>query len=74
MCDFYSFMRKKNSRKIRPFFNGLIKFFVKGIQDGFEVRFWCRDSCFHTQNDLFTLVATFHMFRAAKTSYKAFLS
>ena len=59
------------SRKIRQFFNGLIKKFVKGIKVGSRVCFWRRDARFHTQSILFTPKATFPMFWAAKTSRKA---
>ena len=62
------------SCKIRPFFNSLIKKFVKGIKDRFKVHFWCGDARFHTQNVLFTSKASFHMFRAAKTSRKVLFS
>ena len=34
------------SRKIRPFFNGLIKTIVKGIKDGSRVHFWLGDARF----------------------------
>ena len=59
------------SRKISPFFNGLIGKLENVIKDGSRVQFWRGDARFHTQNILITPDATFTMIRAAKTSRKA---
>ena len=60
------------SRKIRPFFNGLIKKLQNVVIGGSGVCFWRGDACFHTQSGLFTPEATFLMIRAAKTPRIAF--
>ena len=65
---FFNSEKVKFFHKIRPFFNGLIEKLQNVIKDGPEVRFWCGDTRFHTQSIFFTPEATFHMFRAAKTS------
>ena len=64
----------KISRKIRPFFSGLIEKLQNVNKDGSEVRFWHGDACFHTQSVLFTLEATFPMLWATKTFHGALFS
>ena len=54
----------------KPFFNDLIKKLQNVIIGGSRVRFWRGDARFHTQSRVFTPMATFTMFRAAKTSRK----
>ena len=70
----FSYGKISFSHKIMPFFNGLIKKYVKGIKDGSKVPFWRGDARFHTQSILFTLEATFHMSRATKTPRGALFS
>ena len=62
------------SYKIRPFFNGLIKKFVKGIKAWSRGGIWRVDARFHTQSVLFTMGPTSHVIQAAKTSRKTLFS
>ena len=51
--------KNKFSRKIRPYFNGLIKKIESVIKFRFGVRFWRGDAHFHTQSVLFTVMSQF---------------
>ena len=58
-------------RKIRSFFNGLIKKFQNVIKVRNGDRFWRGDTCFHTQSILFIRGTTFHMSQATEAPREA---